>query len=321
MHGNRFERCRRLCFAAGLLLAAGTASHAQTAAPRPMIRTNASEQVSEHVHVILDQNVSLVPNVGIVIGDRATLIVDTGLGDANGRTVLAEARRLSDNDSFYLTATHFHPEHDLGATAFPGDAKMLRWRAQQAEVDEIGAETAARFAGFSPILAELLEGAAFRDVDILFDETVTLDLGGVRVRMWGVGPNHTRGDTVFFVEDDGVLFTGDVVMSVFPAVSAQSASIAKWLDNLDVFERLEPSTIVPAHGRLGDVTVVRRYREYLAAVVEDVANAKRRGVSLDEIKTSLAGTYASRFADLAPASGSPAGRINAAIEAAYREAR
>jgi glyoxylase-like metal-dependent hydrolase (beta-lactamase superfamily II) len=301
------------------LAAAPVQSQPPAAAP-PLIEQDAMQHIAEHVYVILDDDRSFVPNVGIVVGDRATLIVDTGLGERNGRIVLGEARKVSDSREFYLAATHFHPEHDLGATAFPADAKMVRWRAQQNEADELGVAITARFAGFSPTLSELLDGAAFRDVDILFDDTITLDLGGVRVRIWGVGPNHTRGDTVFFVEEDRVLFTGDVVMSVFPAVSAQSASVAKWLDNLDVFEALEPRTIVPAHGRLGDMALIRRYREYLAEVVSGASGAKRRGVSIDNAKSSLAGTYATQFADLAPQSGSPTGRIGAAIEAAYREA-
>jgi glyoxylase-like metal-dependent hydrolase (beta-lactamase superfamily II) len=290
------------------------------AAPNPMIKQDAAQHVAQHTYVILDDNARFVPNVGIVVGERATLIIDTGLGEANGRIVLGEARKLGDNTEFYVTATHFHPEHDLGATAFPENAKMVRWSAQQAEADELGAATNERFAGFSPVLAELLEGAAFRPVDILFDDEITLDLGGVRVRIWGVGPNHTRGDTVFFVEEDGVLFTGDVVMSVFPAVSAQGASIAKWIANMDEFEALNPQAIIPAHGRMGDVGLIRRYRDYLTAVQTQVAAAKREGASAEEAVSRLAAGLAERFANLAPANGPAAGRIAAAIQAAYREA-
>ena len=61
--------------------------------------------------------------------------------------------------------------------------------------------------------AELLKDAAGRKADITFDRDYTLDLGGVRVRFLVVGPTHTRGDTGFFVEGDGVLFAGDVVMN------------------------------------------------------------------------------------------------------------
>jgi glyoxylase-like metal-dependent hydrolase (beta-lactamase superfamily II) len=120
----------------------------QPAAPAPMIKRGATMKIADHSYVILDDNVGFVPNVGIVVGERATLIVDTGMGPDNGAIVLEEARKLSDNTEFYFTATHFHPEHDLGATAFPANAKVIRWRGQQAETDETGAQTIERFASF-----------------------------------------------------------------------------------------------------------------------------------------------------------------------------
>jgi len=287
----------------------------------PMIKSDAAMQVSEHVYVILDDGVSFVPNVGIVVGERATLIVDTGLGEANGRIVLAEANKLSDNREFYVAATHYHPEHDLGATAFPADARMIRWQAQEDEVQSIGADTARRFAGFSPRLAELLDGAEFRAVDLLFDRELTVDLGGVRVRIVGAGPNHTLGDTVFFVEQDRVLFTGDVVMSVFPAASAASGSVSKWIANMNEYESWNPVVVVPAHGRLGDIGFIRTYRDYFSAIQQRVGQLKAQGVSADETAASLSESLAEQFATLQPASGNSAGRIGAAVRAAYREAQ
>jgi glyoxylase-like metal-dependent hydrolase (beta-lactamase superfamily II) len=309
-----------------LLAAVGSLTAATVSAQPPanatgLINHSARTQVSPHVTVILDEDAPFVPNVGIVAGDRATLVVDTGLGERNGQIVLAEARKVSKNTEFYVAATHFHPEHDLGATAFPPNAKMLRWRTQQQDADELGADLNKRFAGFSPALAELLKGARFRPADILFDGAITLDLGGVHVRVWGVGPTHTRGDTVFFVEEDRVLLAGDVVMPVFVAANGQSSSIAKWLADLDEFDALGPTKVIPAHGRMGGIELIRRQREYLAAVQSGVAAAKRAGKSVEDTTKALADRLAAEFKDLAPAGGGGAtGRINAAIQAAYREA-
>ena len=301
-----------------LALAAASQAVAQ-AQPEPLIKSGQTKPVSDHVFVILDDNVSFVPNVGIVTGRRGTLIIDTGLGERNGRIVLDEARKVAASSQFYVTATHFHPEHDLGATAFPPDAKMLRWVDQQREADEAGPQTITRFAGFSPVLADLLKGARFRAPDIVFDDAITIDLGGVHVRAFGVGPNHTRGDTAFFVVEDRVLFTGDTVMSVFPAVNAQSADLGRWLENLDTYEALAPVQIVPAHGRMGDLALVRRYRQYLSTVTTRVQAARAHGATLAATRAALANDLAKEFADLKPSGGAPTGRINAAIEAAFRD--
>jgi glyoxylase-like metal-dependent hydrolase (beta-lactamase superfamily II) len=312
-----------------------------------MIARDSRTMVADHVWVILDEDRNFVPNVGIVVGDQATLIIDTGLGRSNGEVILAEARQLSDNTVFYLAATHFHPEHDLGAHAFPADAKMLRWKGQQTEADEDGATTIERFKSFSPAVAKLLEGETFRAPDVVFDDEMTVDLGGVQVRILGVGPNHTRGDTSFFVVEDRVLFTGDTVMPVLPAVSAQSGSLAKWIENLALYQSLQPVSVVPAHGKLIDVSYIERYRSYLSTVQMRVAAAKRDGASVEATIAMHAETISTEFADLAPpdpsgggiiatiqgmvarlaamigigsAPNAARGRVNAAIQAAYREA-
>src|SRR5262245_30531350 len=291
---------RALLATAALSLLASTASAQPPATGDALIKRDSRTKVSDHVHVILDQDIPFLPNVGIVAGSKATLIIDTGMGDRNGKIVLDEARKVSGNTDFYVTATHFHPEHDLGANAFPADARVLRWKDQQLEADQDGPGIIERFKSFSQPVKDLLEGATFRAPDVLFDDEITVDLGGVHVRIFGVGPNHTKGDTAFFVVEDKVLFTGDTVMPVFPAVSAQSASLTKWLENLATYESLQPGVVVPAHGKLIDVSYVRRYRGYLSTVQLRTAAARRDGASVEAAQAALADTLAKEFADLAP---------------------
>ena len=59
----------------------------------PLVRENATSKVAAHTYVIADNNVGLVPNVGIVVGTRATLVIDPGLGRRNGETVLREVAK------------------------------------------------------------------------------------------------------------------------------------------------------------------------------------------------------------------------------------
>ena len=66
------------------------AAQAPSVPADPLVRENATTRLSPHVFVIPDNNVGLVPNVGIIVGDRATLVIDTGLGPRNGATVVRE---------------------------------------------------------------------------------------------------------------------------------------------------------------------------------------------------------------------------------------
>src|SRR5215475_10271378 len=90
--------------------------------PGPIVKVEGLRQISPHVHIIPDNSVPLVPNVGYVVGDRAALVIDTGLGPRNGAAVYDVAKKLADGKALYLVTTHVHPEHDLGASVF-ADAK------------------------------------------------------------------------------------------------------------------------------------------------------------------------------------------------------
>jgi hypothetical protein len=63
--------------------------------PAPMVKEGVTVKVAAHTYVIPDGNVVLVPNVGIVVGSKATLVVDTGMGPRNGEAVMREVAKVS----------------------------------------------------------------------------------------------------------------------------------------------------------------------------------------------------------------------------------
>src|ERR1700730_10077085 len=182
------------------------------AQPAPLVQENKTIKVSEHVYVIPDGRVNLVPNIGIIVGTRATLIVDAGMGPRNGQTVLRELAKVSKNSDLYFTTTHFQPEHVTGVQAFPANTRIIRSEAQEEELKQKQPEFIKNFSKRTPEIKALLQDVKPRPPDILFDRELKLDLGGVTARVFLVGPGHTRGDTAIYVEEDKVLFTGDVVV-------------------------------------------------------------------------------------------------------------
>jgi glyoxylase-like metal-dependent hydrolase (beta-lactamase superfamily II) len=305
-----------LCLAAALALALVAGSRAQTPAgglSPSLIRAGVTEKLTEHVWAIPDGSAPAAPNVGIVVGTRAVLVVDTGMGARNAHTILAEVAKVAAGKPIYLVTTHYHPEHDLGAHAFPAGSKLIRSKDQEADIAQYGLALANTFASRSPINAELLKDVQYRKADITFDKTYVVDLGGVIVRIVAVGPNHTRGDTVAFVEPDRVLFSGDVAMRGQPAFAAPESSLKHWLVALDELERFGPLHVVPAHGPRGDVEMIRGYRTYLTRIQTRAAALKAAGKTQDEtvaaINEEMGGQYPDR------------NRLGGAIRNAYAEAR
>ena len=176
----------------------GAPALAQQPVPQPsLVREGVTEKLTRHVWAIPDGGASLVPNVGIVVGKKAVLVIDTGMGTRNAETVLREVAKVGAGKPIYLVTTHVHPEHDMGAHAFPKDSKLIRSKDQIEDIAAgAGMNLVPVFAQRSALNVELLEGAKHRDADIVFDQDYTLDLGGIKARIYAMGTNHTHGDTV-----------------------------------------------------------------------------------------------------------------------------
>jgi glyoxylase-like metal-dependent hydrolase (beta-lactamase superfamily II) len=249
----------------------------------PLIEQDDALAISDHVYVILDDNRRFVPNVGIVVGNKATLVIDPGLGLKNGEIVLEEARKLSSNTKFFIASTHVHAEHDLGAGAFPQEATMIRSQDQQRDIEEFDLQHAGRLSKRSKVLANLLENAFTRPADVLCDTKCTIDLGGVNVTLQAVGPAHTFGDTAFFVEEDRVLFSGDVVMRRYPRFASPTSGLEVWLSALTELKHFDFDVLVPSHGPLGGTESIEAYEAYFTHIQSRVGELLAKKVSTDTI--------------------------------------
>jgi glyoxylase-like metal-dependent hydrolase (beta-lactamase superfamily II) len=162
----------------------------------------------------------------------------------------------------------------------------------------------------------LLQDVKPRSPDIVFDREAKLDLGGITVRLLWLGPAHTRGDEFVFVEEDGVLFTGDAVINrFFPIFPDADASGKNWLSILDKLDALHPRVIVPGHGEVGEASLIATERDYLKAVQQRVADLKGQGKSADEAAKLLTVEFRAKY----PNWENP-GWIADAVERFYAEA-
>jgi glyoxylase-like metal-dependent hydrolase (beta-lactamase superfamily II) len=254
----------------------------------PLIPLGLTEEVAERVFVMPDQRVEFVPNVGIVVGDRSVLVIDTAMGPRNGERILQEARGLGGERKMLLTTTHFHPEHAFGSQAF-SEATYVCNAEQAEEMAAKGSEYIEMFSGFGPGLAELLTDVELVTPDVsYFGPRLDLDLGGVVAELHVIGPAHTRGDQVIFLPESGVLFGGDLVEDRFlPIFPDEDANGLLWLAALDRLEALRPRIVVGGHGQVGDVGLIEALRSYLVAVRDRVGDLRAQGVPLEQIEEQL----------------------------------
>ncbi|MEV6701462.1 MBL fold metallo-hydrolase [Streptomyces sp. NPDC051453] len=208
---------------------------------------------------------------GLVVGDGAALLVDTGSSLREGAALRADTRRLMGPHArvTHIALTHPHFDHVLGTAAFAGvevygaagiDTVLTRGR------DDLRASAVAH-----GVPREAAAEAA--DVLVVPQHRVcgewTLDLGGgLQVLLANVGPAHSGHDLAVLVPGTPeVVFCGDLVEESGEPQAGSDAVPGRWPAALDRLLELggEDAVYVPGHGAAVNAGFVRGQRAALAA--------------------------------------------------------
>jgi glyoxylase-like metal-dependent hydrolase (beta-lactamase superfamily II) len=235
----------------------------------PIVELSQIRELARDLVVIPNRSVALVPNIGVIGGAHAVLVVETGMGPRNAEKVLAFATEYAKGRRLYLTTTHFHPEHAFGAQAFAGEATYLVNAVQAADLAGKGPGYLDLFRGLGAPVARQLDGVELVQPDTVYEGAYELDLGGRVVQLRATGRAHSNGDQVVTVPDAGVLFTGDLVeagqFSIFPWFPPYDTDVSglRWIEVLRRLVATEPAVVVPGHGDVSGPQVLADVRDYL----------------------------------------------------------
>ena len=272
--------------------------------PPPNVDPSALSEIAKGVFIIGDRRVPLVPNIGIVLGDDAALVVDTGIGPANGAKVLEIAKDLAGPRPLTLTLTHFHPEHGFGAQTFKGVAKIIYNEAQRDELKRKGEAFLGMFRTFGPAVAAALEGTTIVEPDETYSgPSATIDLGGRSVELRATGKAHTLGDQTVHVPDCGVVFTGDLaeerMFPIFPWFPPDEIDIdaVNWARVLTALDAEAPRIVIPGHGAQGGAEIVRTVRDYMIDLGRRVKSRRARDEDAEAIVAALGPVIRSEHPD------------------------
>ena len=273
--------------------------------PDPVVDTAHAEEVAPDVVVLPNRNVPLVPNIGVIGGRDAVLVVDTGMGPGNAARTLAFAEEYARGRRLYLTTTHFHPEHAYGAGAFAGAATYLVNAAQADDLRRKGSAYLDMFRTLGEPVARQLEGAEVPVPDRVYGDAYDLDLGGRTVRLRATGRAHTAGDQVVTVPDAGVMFTGDLAetgqFAIFPWFPPHDTDVSglAWIEVMRRLSEERPEVVVPGHGRIGGGEVLDGVRAYLELLRDETWRRRDSGAGEEEIAAEVREVLVERYPDWA----------------------
>ncbi|WP_369201128.1 MBL fold metallo-hydrolase [Streptomyces sp. PU-14G] len=250
---------------------------------RPTGLTLLPQEVAEGVYALM-ANEPPKDNNGLIVGEDAALVVDSGVTPAVGRQIQELAAGLTDKPVRYLANTTYHGDHTFGNVAFGSDVTLFSSRLNKAAMTDLEAEKRMRAESMYGDGA-LDEVVTWRRPDVVFDRFCEIDLGGRVVQLWHLGPGNGSGDTLVHVPDAKVTFTGNFVMpaGVPPMMLiGDPLGYARTLRTMQAL--IDVDTLVPGHAFLGPaepgISGLISYLEHLAAAV---SRGKDDGVPLREL--------------------------------------
>lgn len=263
-------------------------------------------------------------NAGLVVGDGASLLVDTLFDLRITRRMLdafADHTRSAPIDT--VVNTHANGDHCYG-NGLVGDAVVVASTATATEMAEVPPAMLAALNQAPGEVGDLFrsffgdfefDGIELRMPDRTFDGRLDLDVGGRIVELIVVGPAHTSGDTIAVVPDAGVVYTGDILfIGGTPIVWA--GPLSNWIAACDLMLGMDVDQVVPGHGPITDKTGVAAVRDYLAFVDTEATARHAAGLDAFDAARDIARAIGAseRFGELGEF-----GRIAVNVEAVYRE--
>ena len=232
------------------------------------------------------------PNTGIVIGDDAVMVIDAQATPVMAQDVIRHIRSVTDKPIKYVTLTHYHAVRVLGASGYQPQ-QIIASRDTYDLIVERGEQDMKSEIERFPRLFQAVESVpGLTWPTIVFDKRLTLWMGKLQVEIMQLGRGHTKGDTVVWLPQDKILFSGDLVEYDATPYTGD-AYLTDWPTTLDAISALQPQKLVPGRGAaLQSAEAVRSGLDGTRAFVTSMFESVKAGASAGrDLRTVYRETY------------------------------
>jgi len=224
------------------------------------------------------------PNTGVIVGDDGVMVIDAQATPRMAEDVIAHIRTVTDKPIKYVLLTHYHAVRVLGASGYKAE-QIIASRDTYDLIVERGQQDYESELGRFPRLfqgSESIPGLTWPT--IVFENKLTVFMGKKRVEIMQLGRGHTKGDTVVWLPEDRVLYSGDLVeFGATPYTG--DAYLEDWPQTLYRLAALNPARLVPGRG---DALMtpelcgkaINETRAFVTALYQTVKQSRSKGASL-----------------------------------------
>ncbi|WP_030723269.1 MBL fold metallo-hydrolase [Streptomyces sp. NRRL S-237] len=215
-------------------------------------------------------------NAGFVTDGGRTLLVDTAATERRARALRAAIVAAGVPLPRTVVNTHHHGDHTYGNGVFTPEALILGHDHARSEQLAAGHQ-----------LELIWPATDFGAIDIVppdltYSDRATVHVGETQVRVIHPGVAHTTGDSVVWLPEQRVVFTGDLIFAGGTPFLAMG-SLAGSLRALELLRSLDAETVVPGHGPLTDPSAYDATERYLRYVDELAREGRAKGLSPLEV--------------------------------------
>ncbi|MCE4599158.1 MAG: MBL fold metallo-hydrolase [Desulfurococcales archaeon] len=206
-------------------------------------------------------------NVGIIVGDVYTILVDTQYNEPRMRKLLDELTKINISKIRLIINTHHHGDH-VWANHIVEDSITLSHKRAKDIIETLLTIDPGIYKALFPDLD--FTGSKYTIPHVAFNgEEIELNPPGApRIKLMYFGPAHTPGDVIVYLQDYKILFAGDIVFyRVTPL--ALDGYITGWIDRLEAIEDMDVDVVIPGHGPPTTTKGVRELKEYLLLVMKE----------------------------------------------------
>jgi len=202
------------------------------------------DRLSDHAYAYTAEG---DPNTGIVIGDKSVMVIDAQATPIMAQDVIRHIRTVTDKPIHYVTLTHYHAVRVLGATGYSPREIIASRDTYDLIVERGEADMKSEIERFPRLFRAVESVPGLTWPTIVFEKRMTLWLGKLRVEIMQLGRGHTKGDTVVWLPDEKILFSGDLVEYDATPYTGD-AYLNDWPATLDAIAALQPQKLVPGRG-------------------------------------------------------------------------
>ncbi|MGD2128853.1 MAG: MBL fold metallo-hydrolase [Lysobacterales bacterium] len=248
-----------------------------------------SEKLGNGVYALLASEMPK-DNNGVVVGEKAALVIDAGINGEVARQIQQIVRSITDKSIRYLVNTTYHGDHTFGNAAFPPEVTILSSHRNKLSMSDLATEKARRSGNLRGNLAALDEVTQWRKPDVTFtSDRLEIDLGGIVVELWYFGPGNAPGDTTVYVPSAKVAWTGNYLMAQGVPPMLLEGGTAPYIASLERFrDAIDAERIVPGHGPMGAAQpAIENFIAYMREIHQHVRQAIDHGLDADAVVEAL----------------------------------